>query len=286
MNYKLPEFDLSKFKKVTVGGRVRFATATAVNFITENLILVAVFLEKKIYLIDLENLIIIHEVSTINYPDLMHYKEGLIVTSERTEKEKFGSVGVYTLSDNKIKHKKNIDLENFNELHGIRILNEDEILITNKSHNKGILILNPKTNDIISFTKLNELLCDIFLLQDKILVLTTDTKPNQRGINKYEIKTSRLYLYDFPSYNELSKISFSGQVDCVSYENGFGFVTIQSNDSLLYFKIVDNILIEINEIKSNFSFPHGVDFKFGKVCVTNYGSNSVDIFDYKKLIEK
>ena len=61
-------------------------------------------------------------------------------------------------------------------------------------------------------------------------------------------------------------------------------MTIQSNDSLFHFEIVGNELFGLGEIKKEFSFPHGVAFKNGVVCVTNYGTNSIDILKYEELL--
>jgi len=284
MNYKLPDFDYTKLPKVFVGDRSRWATATAVSFVSDNLALIASFYGKKIYLLDLENQQILNEVDTINYPDLMDYKNGLIAIAERNDDGKLGNIGLYTLENNQITHKKEINFTKYNELHGIRILDDNEIIFTDKLSNKGVHIMNLNTDEIKSFTNFNFPPCDVFILSDRIMVITSETKPNFNGLKNYNTKLSYLHLLEFPSFNELSKISFEGQVDCITYENGVGFITIQSNDSLYHFELKEDKLLGIGEIKKDFSFPHGIAMKNGKICVTNYGTNSVSIFNLEEII--
>ena len=283
MNYKLPELDLSKSPKVFVGNRSRWATATAVSFVTDNLILVASFLGKKIYLIDLDNMKILTETNTVDYPDLLDYKDGLIGIAQRNGHGKFGNIGLYELKDNIIKHIREIDLKNYTELHGIRVIDENKIIFTDKSKGRGVHILEWKTDKISSYNNFKFFPCDIFLLNNQILVLTTETKPNNSGLKNYNTKLSHLHLFDFPSFKEISKVSFEGQVDCISYDNNVGFITVQNDDSLFHFSIQDNKLYANGFVKKDFSFPHGVAMKNNKVIVTNYGTNSLSIFDSNNI---
>ena len=64
-----------------------------------------------------------------------------------------------------------------------------------------------------------------------------------------------------------------------------GFITVQGDDEVVYFKFVDNKL-NIEKRIGGFSFPHGIDYKNNKVAITNYGDNTIRIFDVNELIPK
>jgi hypothetical protein len=51
---------------------------------------------------------------------------------------------------------------------------------------------------------------------------------------------------------------------------------------VLHFKFIDNKLSIVKRI-GGFTFPHGVDCKNGKVAITNYGDNTIRIFDINEL---
>lgn len=286
MKYKLPDFDLSKFEKVHVGNRNRYATATAVNFVDDNLILVATFLEKKIRLIDISKntLNIIDEISTKYYPDLMDYKNGLILTSERTNGEKFGSIGSYSLLNNKITYNHNTDYTDCKQIHGVRIINGNTCF-TETHEMRGVHIYEFGKN-LRWFKDFEYMPKDVYFIgQDKILICSSNTRPNNNGLKNYTIGESYLYLFSYPDFKEISKFKFKGQTDCIGYENGNGFITLQGTDSLLYFKLQDNKLTNCGEITKDFTFPHGVAIRNNKVIVTNYGDNSIDIHDINELMQ-
>lgn len=283
MNFKLPDFNYQKHPKVVVGERTRWATATSSCFVNDNLILIASFLNKKIYLFDIENQKIINEIDTKKCPDLMDYKDGLIVTSERDDYGKVGSLGIFKLIDNKITYKKNVEFKEFTELHGVRFIDSNQIVFTNKAKDKSLCLFNLSTNKVNIIKNFEYPPCDIFILDNKILAISSETKPNSNGFNYYEVKMSHIHLLETLSLDEIDKISFEGQVDSICFENGVGFITIQSNDSLYKFELKENKLLGIGEVKNNFNFPHGISMRNGKICVTNYGTNSVDILNYNEL---
>jgi hypothetical protein len=279
MKYKLPDFDLSGFGKVWVGNRDRWATATAVNFVDDNLILVATFLEKKIRLIDISNgFEVIFEIGTKYYPDLMDYKDGIILTSERTSGEKFGSIGQYYLKFNKILYYQNIDFKDHKQIHGVRLSNNNA-WFTETHDKRGIHSLNLEK----SFNKFEYYPKDVyFIRQDRILVCSSNTRPQAGG--KFTIGESYLYLFSYPDFKEIDKFKFKGQTDCICYENENGFITLQGSDSLQHFTLKDDKLENKGEIKKDFDFPHGCAIRNDTVCITNYGDNSLNVYNINELI--
>lgn len=141
---EMPRKELQIPPEVTVGNRNRYSTATAVAFINENLLVSAAFNSKTIYLIKLTETghEIVQTVKTRHNPDLMKYKDGVIVTSDYPYMEPNGHASIYDLVDNKIVFRREIPLVN-TKAHGCEIVDKDTIIITsNSDHNRGILFLN------------------------------------------------------------------------------------------------------------------------------------------------
>ena len=71
--------------------------------------------------------------------------------------------------------------------------------------------------------------------------------------------------------------------DIVNGEDGF--ITVQGDDTVVHFKFVDNKL-HIEKRIGGFNFPHGIDYKNNRIAITNYGDNTIRIFDVNELIPK
>jgi len=284
MKYKLPDFDLSEFPVIYVGNRVRYATATAVSFIDDVTILVAVFLSKKIYLININNdeFNILDEIILNHYPDLMDFKDGLIVTSNRTNNDKLGCITILELKNNKINFVREIISKNNKQIHGIRIIDNKNVIITNTStFEKGCYFMDLKTEKTTKFNQFDFFPKDIFIINNKILISTSGSRPS--GLGEVKITNSKLYLFEFPSMKKIDELEFFGQTDCIALNNQYGFITLQGQDSLFHFKLIDDKLSYVKLI-NGFDFPHGVASMNDKVIVTNYGDNSIDILKLTDLV--
>lgn len=284
MKYKLPDFDLSEFPVVYVGNRVRYATATAVSFIDDVTILVAVLLSKKIYLININNdeFDILDEITLNHYPDLMDYKDGLIVTSNRTNNDELGCVTILELKNNKIIFIREIISKNNRQIHGIRIIDNENVIITNTStFEKGCYFMDLKTEKTTKFNQFDFFPKDIFIINNRMLISTSGSRPS--GLGEVKITNSKLYLFEFPSMKKIDELEFFGQTDCISFNNQDGFITLQGQDSLFHFKLIDDKLSYVKLI-DGFDFPHGVASMNEKVIVTNYGDNSIDILKLSDLV--
>lgn len=282
LNYKLPYFDLTQFPKVFAGERDRWATATACCFVDDNIVLIAEFLDKKIYLADISNgLVILDTIKTDYYPDLMDYKDGLIITSARIDAEQQGAVGIYQLNNNKLRFVKNIVFDDLRQIHGVRIINLSTCIITctMDGDQRGLFFLDITTENITK--TLNDFKYypkDIFLCSHGMLVASSSSRPSALG--KVKITDSVLYLYSYDKLDKIDELEFYGQTDCICFENGTGYITLQGQDSLLHFELKNNKLINKGEIKG-FNFPHGCALRNEKLIVTNYGDNSIDIINLK-----
>jgi hypothetical protein len=146
LKFNLPDLDYSKYHKLYVGKRSRYSTATGVSFINENLIVAASLLGKSIYLIQLndqEHQIIDH-IQCKTLPDLLDYRQGLIVTANN----KSNTISLYNIKNNKLTLLNDILLDNIYP-HGCRFIDNENIIITNKyKNNLGCFIYNTKHNNI------------------------------------------------------------------------------------------------------------------------------------------
>jgi len=284
MKFKLPNIDLTGYYKVYAGRRSRYATATAVCFIDDNLIAVASYLGKVIYLIDIsKDPVIIDEIKTTYHPDLMDYKDGIIMTSNRAIRSEFCCISVYKVDKyyRKLSFVKDIVRKDFNQFHGCRIIDQDNVIITNTdTKRRECLIFNLPTGEYEVFKNFDYYPKDLLLLlNNRLLLATSDSRPS---LDPIQITDSILYLYELPSFKKLAELPFYGQTDCLALTGENGFITLQGQDSLLHFILKNDKLENKGEIK-RFDFPHGIASKGDKVIVTNYGDNSIDILNINEL---
>jgi hypothetical protein len=283
MKFKLPDFDTTNFPKAYVGHRLRIATATDVHFVSDTKILVASLANKKIYFIDITNEIkIIDEIDTPNYPDLIDYKNGDIITANNPIfklGETHGSISLFQLINDKLFFKKNIILENIKP-HSCNFLDKDNVIVCNVGDNKtGCLILNLNEEKYTIFNNFKNYPKDTYITENNILLITSGkASPNIKNENI----TSNLYLYD-KNYLKLDEIEILGQIDGITLNGENGFVTLQNEDAILYFKLLNNKFEVIKKI-NGFDFPHGISSLNDKIIVTNYGDNSIDILNISDLI--
>lgn len=281
-----PIEELSIAPEVTVGNRKRFSTATAVSFINENLLVAAAFNSRKIYLIEvLEdkswNILDVYKGNT--NPDLLDYKNGMILTSDYPYATPHGYASIYDVVDNKIVPRKQIKLEN-TKAHGAEIIDSNTIIITsNSDHNRGCLFIDVNTGKIIkNFNNMEHYPKDTVVVGDRLLVVTARSLP-QIGQTTV-IKESILYLFDVNTLEKLDELTFHGQTDSLTLNGEDGFITVQGDDTLVHFKLIDDKLTLVRRI-GGFNFPHGIDSIGNRVAVTNYGDNTIRVFELSELVQ-
>jgi hypothetical protein len=283
MKFKLPDFDTTNFPKAYVGQRTRIATATDIRFIDDFKILVASLANKKIYLIDISNdTKIIDQIDTPHFPDLIDYKNGQIVTANNPILklgEKHGSISLFQIINDKLFFKKNIILEN-TKPHSCNFLDQDNVIICNTAdYKRGCLTLNLKDEKYTVFDNFKNYPKDTYITEKNVLLISSGkASPNL----KTETVISNLYLFD-KNYVKLDELEFPGQIDGIDLNGEKGFITLQNEDAIIYFKLLNNKLEIIKKIQG-FNFPHGVSSLGDKIIVTNYGDNSIDILNISDLI--
>lgn len=283
LRIEMPRKELTIEPQVTVGNRDRYSTATAVAFINENLFVSAAFNSRKLYLVEItsEGHNILQEVKTKHSPDLMKYKDGVILTSDYPYMEPNGHASIYDLVDGKIVFRKEIPLIN-TKAHGCTIIDDKTIIITsNSDHNRGLLFIDIDSGRIIkTFNGFQHYPKDACIVGDVLFTVCAASLP-QIGKTTV-IKESILYAFDKNTLQKIDEATFHGQTDSIVVNGEDGFITIQGDDTVLYFKFVENRLSIIKKIEG-FNFPHGISCLNNKIAVTNYGDNTIRIFELDEL---
>lgn len=283
LRIEMPRKELTVAPEVTVGNRKRYSTATAVAFINENLFVSAAFNSKKIYLIELTDngYNILQEVKTNHNPDLMKYKDGMIVTSDYPYMEPNGHASIYDMIDGKIVFRKEIPLVN-TKAHGCEIVDPSTVIITsNSDHNKGILFINVESGAIRqNFKDVKHYPKDVCIVGDVLFIVCAASLP-QIGKTTV-IKESIVYAFNKNTLEKIDEATFHGQTDSIVVNGEDGFITIQGDDTVLHFKFVNNKLSIVKRI-GGFNFPHGISSIENKIAVTNYGDNTIRIFTIDEL---
>jgi hypothetical protein len=285
MKFKLPDFDCSKYPKVYAGTGSRYATATAVAYVSNNQLLAAQFLNRTIYLLNLEHNgshTIVSSTKTTYYPDLMDYKGGLIATANFPSLEfADGSLSLFRLEGSKIVHDKDIVLKGM-RCHGCRIIDENTVIVTNTGdNNRGLLFVNTNTGSYELFDDFLYYPKDILIRGNSLYISSSASRPNLKPV---EILDSILYRFNKSTLEKESELVFHGQTDAIAVDENDIFITLQGQHCLAY-------LTDLEEIKfvgyiGGYDFPHGIASKAGNICVSNYGDNTIDIQHKTTLIQK
>lgn len=286
LRIEMPRKELTLEPQVTVGNRTRYSTATAVAFINENLFVSAAFNSRKLYLVELtpEGHNILQEVKTRHSPDLMKYKDGMILTSDYPYMEPNGHASIYDFIDGRIVFRKEIVVQN-TKVHGCEIIDRNNIIVTsNSDHNRGILFYND-ANDANGtlkkvFSNLQHYPKDVCIVGDVLFTVCAASLP-QIGKTTV-IRESILYAFNKDTLQKIDEITFHGQTDSIVVEGEDGYITIQGDDTVLHFKFIDGKLSIVKRI-GGFSFPHGISCLNGKIAITNYGDNTIRIYSSSEL---
>jgi hypothetical protein len=283
LKIEMPRKELTIAPEVTIGDRKRYSTATAVAFINENLFVSAAFNSKKIYLVEItsEGHNILQEVKTRHSPDLMKYKDGVILTSDYPYMEPNGHASIYDFVNGKIIFRKEIPVKD-TKVHGCEIVDDQTVIVTsNSDHNRGIMFLDAVSGEIKqNFNGVQHYPKDVCIVGDVLFTVCAASLP-QIGKTTV-IRESIVYAFDKNTMQKIDEQTFHGQTDSIVVNGEDGFITIQGDDTVLHFKFVDNKLSIVKRI-GGFNFPHGISSLGNKVAVTNYGDNTIRIFTLDEL---
>ncbi len=263
--------DLTQFRAWYAGKRSRYATATAVRIVGDNLI-AAHYLGRKLYLMNFEGEVI-SELSTDYETDLLDYRNGLVACSNLSDER----ISIYRLKGIEFIFIKFVHVPRSN-LHGIRFKDDNTIAVTTK---KSIVLVNIDTEEI------RELVIesvqqpkDICFYKDTFIYPTSSTHVTDQP---YLVPPKRSSLkmsgpVDENGFLGIDMVLTDGQPDAICMRGDEGFVTMQDSDSICHFRVAD-YHIEVIEYIPGFNFPHGIDCDEKRIVVTNYGDNSISILE-------
>jgi hypothetical protein len=273
----LPEIDTSKHIKRYIGANYRYATATAISFIDNNTIIAASLLGKSIYLIKIleSNYEILDQIQTNTFPDLMDYKNSSIVTANTDS----NTISFYKITNDKLSLVNDVSLHHTIHPHGCRFLDHNNVIITNKyKKNLGCFQYNISSNKIKKVISDSFVSKDVFIKDNLSIAVSTEfvalAKPSKPP-------KSNICLYS--NYNLLDSIQIKGQTESVTLLEDNIFITDQYNNTIIYCKLFNNKIKFFKNI-NGFNFPHGISSFNNKIAVSNYGDNSIQVYDIDELI--
>lgn len=282
MKYFLPEFPLTQHERFYVGERQRYATATDVKFIDDKFLLAAQLLNQTLYLIDYSNGFEIIDSIKVNFrPDLIDYKNNLIVTSNQTDKGSVnGGISLYEIKENKLLLIKDFVIDNV-QGHGCKIIDNENILFSSISElTLGIFNLNIKTGEYYKIYTGEKFIRDMDFKDEYLFIISAPgspvTTPNRGSKNK-------ITCLNYKTLEVMSEIYYGKQADSIVIKGDLCFLSSQITDEVFCFKINDINLDYFGKIEG-FDFPHGLDIYNDLIAVSNYGDNSIQIENYKEKL--
>lgn len=276
MKYILPSFDCSSFERIFAGKESRYATATAISFITQNRLIVAQFLSKMLYLVDVsDGLRVIQSIKGEHYPDLIDSNSNILISSNYPYREhRDGSLSIYDITGG-LKYKGSHVFAGM-KCHGCCLIDENRAIVTSVGdYKRGLMFVDLKTGSFDLFDDFEFYPKDITICNGKLLFVTSASRPNTRPV---DILDSYLYVYDLASMKRETEFRFYGQTDALAKVDDNILVTLQGQHCVAHLKCVDENIIYLGDI-DGFTFPHGIDSYDGKIGVTNYGDNSFELFN-------
>ena len=248
-----------------VGNRNRQATATAVRFVGDDL-LVAHYLGRKLYLLDQRENVLL-ELNTRFETDLLDIKGSLVACTNLFEKK----ISLFHLNDT-LSFYKYLNVP-YGHLHGVFIDGDSVICTTDNSLVR--VDFNSKCTVIKTFEDQPK---DVFVYGPYIVVVSTKGLVKAKSVN---MPTKATTLHLIKDNQVIDSISFTGRADALAFKQETPYtiyVTLQDIDSVAEI-ILEDEKLSFKRYIQEFNFPHGVDYSNGKLAVSNYGDNSISILN-------
>jgi glycosyltransferase involved in cell wall biosynthesis len=280
-----------------VGNRARFATATGVKFITNNILVVASLVGKRMYLyefdpksrsskflssVDTENGVTLVSIDNIDFNG-----GGLVIAADC----EFSSISKYRVLDSSLGYLETLQVgkKPSNYVHGAKFVSSSpEILaacIT--AGEKGIsFYLGAGGRKLGHYSTKDWGVKDMAMLNlesHKFIAVCTKNNVGQdldieQSISLRLVQTNKRF-FKFKRFKEISELILQNiSIESIQIRDNYIFLATQSSDSVLVMRHDERNIYEFASVEG-FSFPHGVDISpDGKwMAVANYGSNSVSV---------
>ena len=294
--FKFPSFRMPY--EVTIRDRTRVSSLTSVRFYGDDKLVVCDFNDKATYLVrmashggldllDHKNTVI--RGSTPVQTDLMDINKNVFAVTNFFQ----GSISIYKIDACKINFIKEINLNSFIYVHGVRFVPEHDNLIWVSycgADNRCVQIIDYIKEKIIHTIPLKEQAQDCAFLQQggrqyAVQVARTPHISEGRLSEGAPLKKmyATIYLLEIPDDINLnppkivSEARFDGHLDAAKEYNGAVYCANQYMDRIDIFTLNGTNILRTGAIPG-FNFPHGLDIRNdGVLAVTNYGDCSLRI---------
>jgi hypothetical protein len=294
--YRFPQPDAPHF--ATVKDRVRNSGLTSVRFVDADLLVAADFASKKVYLVSVagQDLSILDDHDTViadGTPvetDLIDYHDGEVIVSNFYQ----GSFSRFEIRDQRISFKSEFATGGPRNLHGLRYVpgHPDLVWLTwcnNKKPGHAILDLN--TGLTLHRFDTDQQCQDVaFSGQHAVVFARTDHISKGEKIpparSHKNIMFATAYVYRMPNNLRagppvlVSRWKGEGHLDAsMETEDGRILCANQYLDRIDVFEVSAGGELRLTGAFGGFNLPHGLDVNANRVAVTNYGDQTLRLFD-------
>ena len=268
---------------IYIGDRQRLATITSVKFLDNTTFACCHFVGRKIYLVRFDyhrkNYRLLDSTDTVFNgntveTDLCDSNErGEVATSNFYQR----TFTQYRREGDRILFDRDLPFNPGNNVHGVKYFRPNILAVTCVKTPAGIYFFNSDTMEQLLYIETSVKAQDVcFLSDNRWVLLATRGTPTSTKRKMYK---SEIHLIDFDIPSQKYETTFTktyetAHVDCMVSHNGKLYITDQFNNTVLI--VNPNSLEQTGEL-TGYTFPHGIDIKYGMIAVTNYGNNTVDI---------
>ena len=279
----------------TIKDKTRNSGLTSVCFVDDDTVLCADFNDKRIYLASIAggslDILDTHSTQiadgTAVQTDLMDFKDGQIVVSNFYQ----GSIGIYRLDNDKIVFDRELNLNNYKGLHGVRFIPgaQDLLWLTycgagNKCHQ----IVDLSTDTVLHQTDTDQQCQDVAFVGGFAVVFarTDHIKVGTRKARLFSRKWwmfATAYVYRIPENLRevppefVSRWRGKGHIDAVKAFDGRIYGANQYLDRVDVFALSDRGHLSLEHSINGLGMPHGLDLRRNRLAVTNYADQTLRV---------
>jgi hypothetical protein len=280
----LPDLTGRGLRPVYLERRSRYATVTSVKLLDPETLVCASFLEKKLYLVrfDVEQGThrILDEIATTH--------RGVPVETDLADADPsgelialsnfhHGSLGLYRRDGERLAFVRDLDCGLDAKVHGVKFSSCDLVAVTVGSSPTGVRFFDLASGRPAVHVDLPLKTQDVaFLSEREMIVLAVHGAPRRRRQADYGSDVCRVRFDPVSGRCEVGPLrTFEDtHFDACVLHDGRLFLTDQRNDRV---EILDPDSLTIVGSLEGYDFPHGIDVRFGRIAVSNYGTNTIDL---------
>jgi hypothetical protein len=279
----------------TVRDKTRNSGLTSVCFVDDDTLLCADFNDKRLYLASIAggrlDILQTHPTliadGTPVQTDLMDYRDGRIVVSNFYQ----GSISLYRLNGTTIAFERELNLNDYKGLHGVRFIPgaPDLVWLTYcGNRNKCHQIVDLMTDTVLHQIETDQQCQDVafvgghavvFARTDHIFVGTTKARLFSRKWWMF----ATAYVYRMPEDIRgeppafVSRWKGKGHIDAVKAHDGRIYAANQYLDRVDVFTLSATGQLSLDRTIDGLKMPHGLDVRGKRLAVTNYADQTLRV---------